>query len=165
MSSLQGADKLRARLNAIGKTEALMRTISLRGVSEAGHLAHHRTGNMRRTIRVGRYSALRAEIRAGGSRQVGYAAAEELGRKPVTIRPRPGRVGRNGRPAALAWGGSRTLGGRLRVSGGITASPTTFRRVVHQPARPAHPFLRPGLQRAVELEGVKGIVAVWNAAG
>jgi hypothetical protein len=154
--SLQGADKLRARLNAIGKTEQVTRDISEHGVREAGLLAHHRTGNMRRTIRTGNVSAFQAEIRAGGRDKVGYAAAEELGRRAVTIRPRNKKV--------LAWGGPRTLGGRLRVSGGVTARAEHFAKVVHQPARLPHPFLRPGLQKAAAMYGVKRIVSLWNGA-
>ena len=156
MSSLQGADKLRARLNAIGKTEALMRDISIQGVREAKLIVPHQTRNLSRTIRTGHVSALQAEIRAGGQAKVGYAAAVELGTRPHEIRPR--------RRKALAWGGPRTLGGRLRVSGGVTASPTHFARLVHHPGTRAQPYLRPGLQKAVDRLGVKGIVKLWNDA-
>lgn len=162
--TLEGEKQLMARLNAIGHTEVLMRQITIQGVREAKLLVPRRTGNLGRTIRPGTSSALRAEIRAGGQRNVGYARAIELGRGPLTIRPKPGRRSRTGREPWLAWGGPRTLGGRLRVKGGVQAKPTTFAREVHQPARQPHPYLRPGLQKAVDTAGIPGIVQLWNGA-
>ena len=91
---------------------------------------------------------------------MGYAAAVETGSRPHVIRPKAGRTGRNGHPAALAWGGSRRLSGNLRKG----ASPTNFAREVHHPGTRPHPYLIPGLRIAAEQEGVSGIVTIWNGA-
>lgn len=155
-SSLQGADKFRARLKAIGRTEVLMRDISIHGVAEAKRIVPRKTSNLGRTIRVGDVNARQAEIKAGGQMKVGYARYVEEGTKPHIIRPV--------RRKALAWGGPRTLGGRLRVSGGVTARPTHFAKVVHHPGTRAHPYLVPGLQKAAKEQGVKSLVKLWNDA-
>ena len=147
-----GERQLQARLRAIGKTDGLMRAIVIHGVREAKQLVPRRTGNLGRTIRPGSTTATRGEIRAGGVRNVGYAAAVELGTRPHIIRPRKAKV--------LAWGGGRTLGGRLRAG----ERPTHFARSVRHPGSRAKPFLVPGLQRAVTAEGVNVIVQLWNAA-
>lgn len=157
--SLQGKVQLERRLKAIGNTQLLLRDVQIHAIREAKLLVPRKTGNLGRTIRVGPVTAHTAAIFAGGTRNVGYAGAIELGRRAVTIRPRPGRVGRHGRPAMLAWGGARRLSGSLRSG----ASPTTFAREVHQPARGPHPYLRPGLAKAAK--GIPGsIVTVWNSA-
>lgn len=164
MSDLKGYHQLQARLTAISKTEVLVRIIIIHGVAEAKHLAPFKTGNLRRTIRPGRISATQGELVAGGALRVGYAGDVERGTRPHVIRPKAGRTGRNGRPAALAWGGPRTLGGRLRVSGGVQASPTHFARVVNHPGTRAHPYLVPGLRKAADDQGTKAIVELWNGA-
>jgi hypothetical protein len=158
--ALQGARQLQARLNAIGETQVLLRRIQIRGVAEAKVLVPRKTGNLARTIRVGEVTKNSAQVMAGGSLNVGYAAAVERGRGPVTIRPKAGRQGRNGGPAFLAWGGDRRLSGNLRKG----ASATNFAREVHQKARAPHPYLVPGLKTAAEQEGVTGIVTIWNGA-
>lgn len=158
MSGLQGASALQARLRAIGKTEVLVRSIVITGVAFAKHDVPRKTGNLGRTIRPGRITKDSGELVAGGTLKVGYAADVERGTRPHIIRPRPGRVGRNGRPAALAWGGSRRLSGSLRSG----ASPTNFARLVHHPGTRAHPFLVPGLQRAAKEQGISTIVRLWN---
>lgn len=166
MSSLKGADKLAARLRAIsGSPEMLVRRIVIRGVANAKRRVPHKTRNLSRTIRPGRITATTGEVVAGGTRTVGYAAAVEKGSRPHIIRPKAGRRGRNGGQASLAWGGPRTLGGRLRVSGGVTASPTHFAREVRHPGTRAQPYLVPGLQEAVGQEGTTAVVELWNKAG
>jgi len=153
---LQGADKLRARLKAIGQTQVLLRDIQGHGVREAKILVPHRTRNLSRTIRPGRVTADYAEIVAGGQRDVGYAAFVERGTRPHIIRPRTKK--------ALAWGGPRTLGGRLRVKNGVTASATNFATVVHHPGTRAKPYLVPGFQKAVKDAGMTTIVRLWDGA-
>jgi hypothetical protein len=165
VGSLQGADKLQARFRAIGRSpEVLISRIVIRGVANAKRRVRHKTRNLSRTIRPGRVTATTGEVLAGGVNKVGYAEDVERGTRPHIIRPKAGRRGRNGRPASLAWGGPRTLGGRLRVSGGVTASPTHFASVVHHPGTRAKPYLKPGLQEAVGQEGVTGVVELWNGA-
>ena len=157
---LKGYRQLQARLKAASYTPDILKDVQIHGVANAKKKVHRRTSNLGRTIRPGMVARNHVSIYAGGTRNVGYAAAEELGRRAVTIRPRPGRTGRNGRPAALAWGGSRTLSGRLRAG----ASPTSFARVVHQPARRGHPYLGPGLQDAAKERMGLAIVGLWNGA-
>lgn len=152
MINLKGEQQLRARLNAIGRTEGLTRAITIGGVREAKLIVHRRTGNLGRTIRVGNPTSDRAEIKAGGLLKVGYAAAEELGSKPHIIKPRRAKV--------LAWGGSRTLGGRVRSG----SAPDHFARMVRHPGQKPHPFLRPGLFKAALNQGVDAIVKLWNEA-
>lgn len=165
MGSLQGADKLAARLRAIERSPGVMvRRIVIRGVANAKRRVPHKTRNLSRTIRPGRITETTGEVIAGGVNKVGYAAAVEKGTRPHIIRPKAGRRGKNGRPASLAWGGPRSLGGRLRVSGGLTASPTHFAREVHHPGTRAQPYLVPGLQEAVRDEGTTAVVELWNGA-
>lgn len=149
---LIGERQLQARLKAIGQTELLMRDITIHGVREAKLLVPIKTANLQRTIRPGDVSRSRAEIRAGGTRQVGYAAAVELGTRAHVIRPRKAKV--------LAWGGSRRLSGSLRSG----SKPTHFARSVRHPGTRAKPYLRPGLQKAATTFGLDTIVKLWNGA-
>lgn len=160
MSDLRGYSQLQARMKAIGKTEVVVRSIVIHGVANAKHLVPHKTRNLSRTIRPGRITATSGELVAGGTRNVGYARYVEQGTRPHVIRPKPGRVGRNGRPAALAWGGARRLTGTLRSG----AQATHFAREVHHPGTRAYPFLVPGLQQAANEEGVAAVVKLWNDA-
>ena len=172
--TLEGADKLRARLRAIGQTEVLLRDIQGHGVLEAKRLVPHRTRTLTHTIRPGRVNAEYAEIVAGGQRKVGYAAFVERGTKPHIIRPKSQRQrfagpfikGQRGqhRGGVLAWGGPRTLGGRLRVKNGVTASATNFATIVHHPGTRAQPYLVPGFQKAVKDAGITTIVKLWDGA-
>lgn len=142
-------------------TRMMLGTVATLAVSEAKSLVPRRTGNLGRTIRVGRVTEDSAEVLAGGKNEIGYAAAVEFGTRPHVIRPRPGRVGRNGRPAALGWGGARTLGGRLRKG----SKPTRFARFVRHPGSRARPYLLPGIKRALERAGITAnIVDAWNRA-
>lgn len=151
MSGLIGKRQLQARFKAVGKTEVLLRQIGLRGVQEAQYTVPRRTGNLRRTIRLGDVGRDHVSIKAGGSRDVGYAAAVEFGSRAHDIVPVRAKV--------LAWGGPRTLGGRLRKGG----KATHFARRVHHPGTRAQPYLGPGLKTAAE-EGSDIIVEIWNGA-
>lgn len=150
---LVGASQLQARLHAIGDTQRLLRTITISGVAEAKALVPRRTGNLARTIRVGPITATSAEILAGGAVNVGYAAAVEFGSRAHDIVPRKAKV--------LAWGGSRTLGGRLKSG----SKPTFFAKRVHHPGTRPHPYLVPGLRKASEKLGPEAIITAWNQAG
>jgi hypothetical protein len=151
--NLKGGPQLQRRLVAIGKApREILREVGIRGVAESKALVPRRTGNLGRTIRLGALTPTSVEIHAGGTLQVGYAAAVEFGTRPHVIVPRKARV--------LAWGGARTLGGRLRA--GATA--TSFAARVNHPGSKAHPYLRPGLAKALDLVGLGGIVRAWNDA-
>lgn len=154
--TLQGADKLRARLTAIGRTESILRDIQIEGVREAKLIVPRRTSNLGRSIRPGRVTATYAEIVAGGQRKVGYAAHVEYGTRPHVIRARKAK--------ALAWGGPRTSGGRLTVTKGVTARPTHFAKSVQHPGTRAQPYLCPGFQKAVTAAGIPAIVRLWDGA-
>lgn len=147
-----GATQLQHRLRAIGDTTKLLRTVAIGGVAEAKALVPRRTGNLARTIRVGTVNATSAQVMAGGGLGVGYAAAVEFGSRAHEIVPRRAKV--------LAWGGARTLGGRLRKG----AKPTFFAKRVHHPGTRPHPFLVPGLRKAASKFGVDGIIKAWNSA-
>lgn len=160
MGDLIGAQALNARIDAVSGTKLRGRVgkrWQILTIRNAKIRAPRKTSNLSRTIHEGELTEQYASVVVSAN----YAAAIELGRRAVDIYPRPGRVGRNGRPAALAWGGARRLSGSLRTG----ASPTSFARAVHQPARPARPFLRPAAQEALEDEGIVAeFVIAWNGA-
>lgn len=150
---ITGQRQLQARLTAMGKApREMLREVGIRGVAEAKHLVPRRTGNLGRTIRIGAISQTHVEIRAGGQLNVGYAAAVEHGTRPHVILPK--------RAKALAWGGARTLGGRVRSG----SAPTNFARRVNHPGTKAQPFLIPGLEKALRIVGLDKIVERWNEA-
>lgn len=151
--TLKGGKQLEARLRAIGKApEGLLREVAVRATAEAKALVPRKTGNLGRTIRIGTVTSTYAEVRAGGSEQVGYAAAVEYGSKPHVILPK--------RRKALAWGGSRTLAGGLRAG----SRATNFATRVNHPGSKAQPFLIPGMRKALELVGLGAIVKAWDEA-
>lgn len=160
MGDLQGYEALNARITAVAGKKvrtAVGRRWQLRTIREAKLNAPRRTSNLSRTIHAGELTDETVSVLVSAH----YAAAVELGRRAVTIEPKPGRIGRNGRPAALAWGGARRLSGTLRSG----ASPTNFARRVHQPARPGRPFLRPAALRALQDEDLTGeLIVAWNEA-
>lgn len=150
---LKGGKEMERRLAAIGRApKELTRQVAIEGVAFAKILVPRQTGNLGRTIRIGSISETHAEIRAGGALNVGYAAAVELGTRPHVIRPRRAKV--------LAWGGARTLSGRLRAG----SAPTNFAAKVNHPGTKAQPFLIPGMRKALEVVGLGSIVKAWNKA-
>lgn len=151
--TITGGPALMRRLKAIGQTpKMLLDGVGIRTVREAKLIVPKRTGNLARTIRVGAHTAEFVEVRAGGVSKVGYAAAVEFGSRPHDIVPRNRKV--------LAWGGARTLGGRLRKG----ASAMHFARRVHHPGSKPHPFLRPAMVRAIKAVGLEALVKLWDAA-
>jgi hypothetical protein len=151
--TLTGGPALERRMKALGKVPKLMlRDIGVAGVREAKLLVPRRTGNLGRTIRVGSLTDRYVEVTAGGGKASGYAAAVEFGTKPHIIVPRTKK--------ALAWGGARTLGGRLRAG----SKAEFVRRRVRHPGNRAKPYMRPGLQKALQIVGVADIVKAWNGA-
>jgi hypothetical protein len=160
MGDLQGYEALNARITAVAAPQTRQhvgRRWQVATIRGAKIRVPRRTGNLGRTIHEGELTDVSASVLVSAS----YAAAVELGRRAVTITPKLGRIGRNGRPAALAWGGNRRLSGTLRSG----SSPTTFARSVHQPARAGRPFLRPAAIEALERENLTDqLVVAWNAA-
>lgn len=147
--TITGSRELKARLRAIGDLRPTLTHVGLASVAEAKRLVPRRTGNLGRTIRVGTVTASSVEVIAGGRLNVGYAAAVEFGSKAHTIVPRKAKV--------LAWGGPRTLGGRVRSGG----RPQFFAKRVHHPGSRAHPYLLPGLREGIR--SVTGlIITAWN---
>lgn len=147
MARVEGTDQLLARLEAMGRTKGILGEMQLGTVREAHILVHRRTGHLRRSIVPGRLTPTFALVEA----RTPYAAAEELGRRAVTIRPKKAKV--------LAWGGTRRLSGSLAKG----SKPTNFARVVHQPARKGHPYLVPGAKKAIgDLRDA--LVKLWNKA-
>lgn len=153
MASLEGADQLQRRLAAMQNTRMMLGLVAAAAVQESKALVPRRTGNLGRTIRIGRVTEDSAEVLAGGRNKIGYAAAVEFGTRPHVIRPRWAKV--------LAWGGARTLGGRLRKG----SRATSFARFVRHPGTRARPYLVPGIKRALERAGIAAkIVDAWNRA-
>ena len=150
---VEGSSQLQARLKAMQSSKQQLGLVAVAAVQEAKGLVPRRTGNLARTIRVGRVTDDSAEVLAGGRNQVGYAAAVEFGTRPHVIVPRNARV--------LAWGGPRTLGGRLRKGG----KATHFARRVNHPGSRAHPYLKPGIVNALKRAGILAKVTdAWNRA-
>lgn len=151
--TITGGKELERRLMAIGESpRGLLRDVGLHAVREAKQLVPRRTGNLARTIRIGRLTDNSVEVRAGGTAKVGYAAAVEFGSRPHLIVPVRAKV--------LAWGGPRTAGGRLRKGG----KATNFARRVRHPGTRAQPFLIPGFEKALRMVGLGSLVDRWNRA-
>lgn len=160
MGDLIGYEGLTARIDAVASSKvpkAVGQRWQLATVRGAKLRVRRRTGNLGRTIHPGTLTTTTARVEVSAD----YAAAVELGTRGYEIRPVPGRVGRNGRPAALAWGGARRLSGSLRSG----SSPTNFARRVWHPATSGHPFLRPAAIEALQDEGmIEPVVIAWNGA-
>lgn len=160
MAGLIGYQGLNARITAVASPQTrqnIARRWQTRTIRGAKIRVPRKTTNLGRTIQPGLLTDLQATVVVTAD----YAAAVELGSKPHIIRPRPGRIGRNGRPAALAWGGARRASGSLRTG----ASPESFARRVNHPGTKPHPFLRPAAEEALQKEGlVDEIILSWNGA-
>jgi hypothetical protein len=151
--TITGQRQLQARLDAIGKApREMLREVGLTAVADAKKIVPRRTGNLGRTIRIGSLTDTHVEVMAGGQLNVGYAAVVEYGSRPHVILPK--------RRKALAWGGARTLGGRLRSGG----TPTNFARRVNHPGTRPKPFLIPAFSHALDIVGLSMIVKEWNGA-
>ena len=167
MAGLEGSADLQKKLIALQNGTANERILRLLGnevVSRAKQNVPQKTRNLHRTIRVDEVDERTQTVRvvAGSTNgKVGYAQYVEFGTKPHVIVPKPGRKGRNGRPAALAWGGARRLSGNLRSG----SRPTNFAYRVNHPGTRPRPYLVPAAQetlRSVRL--APELVKVWNDA-
>ena len=136
--SLKGIKELQARFRALEDLGPLMRDLALSAVGEQKRLAPVRTGNLRRTIHVGRVTDRSAETIASAD----YAAYVEFGTKAHEIRPRNKR--------ALRW----------KVPGGYR-----FATRVRHPGTRAKPYMLPGAEKAVgDVVLRHKIIDRWNNA-
>jgi len=149
-------DTLTPRLKALQNRDMgrlILGTVAKEAVKEAKDLVPKKTGNLKRTIRMGQITSTSARILAGGQREVGYAAAVEFGTGPHVIVPRKAKV--------LAWGGNRRLSGTLRSG----ASAEFFAMKVNHPGSRAKPYLVPGAKAAMRTAGLKdALIKTWNEA-
>lgn len=147
---IKGMAQLRARLEAIKPNSQLMRSLAVAAIAEQKRLVPRKTGNLGRSIHVGRVTATTAETVASA----GYAAAVEFGTKPHPIVPRRKKALR------FAPGGSgRRLSGAPRSGSGVV-----FAKRVKHPGTRAQPYMRPGAEKAIESFGAEAIVKRWNGA-
>ena len=124
----------RAKLHAVGMTEARRRVsrVTRKTLTRSTVLCPVDTGYLRSTGKMN-LGARGSVVRGQVAYTADYAAAVHNGRRALTIRPR--------RP-----------GGKLRFTVG---GRTVFARQVHQPARPARPFLTTALREVSAQEGFR----------
>jgi hypothetical protein len=141
--AVKGLAQLLSRFSAIQPNAQFMRTLALSAVREQKLEAPRRTGNLGRTIRIGRVSASEAETIAGAS----YAIYVHEGTKPHMI-PKAG----NTSAKTLRW--KTGTGGKVR-----------FAKRVRHPGTKANPFMLRGARKAIENTGfAKFIIGRWNSA-
>jgi hypothetical protein len=151
-----GYTQLQARFAAISgpvATVELMRQLGGAAIREQALLEapHRKTGITGASIRLGTVTASSALTEVGGAGEF-----LEFGTRPHTITPKVAKV--------LAWGGPRTLSGRLRKGG----QATNFATIVHHPGTKPSPFMVPGAKAAIAKSGASigtAIVQRWDAAG
>lgn len=135
----KGLPELKRRVDALDDLGPLMRELALEAIGEQKRLSPVKTGNLRRTIHVGRVTARSAETIAGAN----YARHVEFGTRAHEIRARSGKT--------LRW----------KVPGGVR-----FAKRVRHPGTKAQPFMVPGAEKAIA--GIGGlrdrIIAAWNKA-
>lgn len=145
-----GIPQLMSRFKAITPGQNMMRNIALSAVGEQKRLVPRKTGNLGRSIGIGRVSATYAETIATAD----YAAFVELGTRPHIIVPRISKALR------FAVGGNATLSGRPR-----SGSSVIFAKRVRHPGTKPQPYMVPGAVKAVRDIGVdKIIIEPWNGA-
>lgn len=148
-ATLKGLPQLRARLEAIKPNPQLMRELALQAVAEQKRLVPRKTGNLGRSINVGRVTDRSAETLA----RANYAAHVEFGTRAHTIVPRRKKALR------FAPAGSGRLSGSPRKGGSVI-----FAKRVRHPGTKAQPFMLPGAVRAVQRLGADFIVKLWDRA-
>ena len=156
--TVKGDEALIARLKAVQRApKQMLGRLALKAVAEQKRLVPRKTGNLARTIHLGRVTSTYAETVASAK----YAAAVEYGTKPHEIRPR--------KKKALRFPGkgvSTTLGGRVRTGEKrkLGDGAYVFSRGVKHPGTKPQPYMRPGAEKAIEAGGVDAIIAAWNKA-
>lgn len=149
---IHGQRELQARLVALqSQGKPIMGLVGLTAIREQKRLVPRKTGNLARTIHLGRVTDRVAETEATAK----YAASVEFDTKPHIIRPRKARALRF--PAA---GSPTTLSGRVKKGGAFA-----FAQIVHHPGTKGQPYMVPGARRALDLAGLKDLVVkAWNRA-
>jgi hypothetical protein len=151
MSDIKGLPQLISRFNAIKPNQQMMRTLALSAVREQKIEVPRRTGNLGRSIRIGRVTPKEAQTIAAAS----YALYVHEGTKAHDIRPKNRKALR-----FPADGGSSTLGGRVRSGGKVR-----FAKRVRHPGTKANPFMLRGAQKAVQAAGFASyVIERWNRA-
>lgn len=153
--SVQGADGLRRRLEAIGDTQAVMKALQMSVVREAHARVPKKTGDLYRSIVPADLTPTRAKVVAAKE----YARYVEEGtgvygpkKKPIVPK----------KAKALRWYGNARLSGRARTDP-RNQSTVHFARSVK--GRRATPFLEPGARAAASKSGLKNVVVTkWNEA-
>ena len=155
--TLDGADELRARFRAVGKsTGDVMRRIGLGTVAEGKRRVRRKTGNLGRRISLRSFSDDHALVVAATP----YAAVVERGSKAHDIVPRKKRALR-----FPAKGTPTTLSGRVRSSAAKRPGAYRFAKRVRHPGTKPYPYLVPGAEAAVKKVGLgEVIVTAWNKA-
>jgi hypothetical protein len=150
MADMKGLPQLLSRFNAIKPNERLMRDLALSAVREQKIEVPRRTGNLGRSIRIGRVTPKEAQTIAAAS----YALYVHEGTKAHDIRPR------NAKALAFPAAGSATLAGRVRKGGKVR-----FAKRVRHPGTKANPFMLRGAKKAVEGLGFASyVIEAWNRA-
>jgi hypothetical protein len=169
VSELIGYGALRRRFDAIKDNRHLMGQIAGKVVEEAALLAPVKTGNLRRSIRIGSVTDNSAEVVVGAA----YGAHIEFGTKAHRIVPRNKKslffpsqravTERFGSGAQLKFRKSGSLtSGSMRKFGNAAFVHSKWANI---PARQARPFLVPGAQRAIaKLDLASTIIKPWNEA-
>jgi hypothetical protein len=148
--AVKGLSQLLSRFNAIKPNEPMMRQLALSAVREQKLEVPRQTGNLGRSIRIGRVTPKEAQTIAAAS----YALYVHEGTRAHDIRPRNAKV------LAFPGAGSATLSGRPRKGGKII-----FAKRVRHPGTKANPFMLRGAQKAVQAAGFASfVVERWNRA-
>jgi hypothetical protein len=136
MADMKGLPQLLSRFNAIKPNERLMRDLALSAVREQKIEVPRRTGNLGRSIRIGRVTPKEA-----------HTKAHDI-------------VPRNAKALAFPAAGSATLAGRVRKGGKVR-----FAKRVRHPGTKANPFMLRGAKKAVEGLGFASyVIEAWNRA-
>jgi hypothetical protein len=147
---IKGLGQLLSRFSAIQPNPQFMRTLALAAVREQKLEVPRKTGNLGRTIRIGRVTDREAETLATAS----YALYVHEGTKPHDIRPRKAKV------LAFPAAGSGTLSGRVKKGGRVI-----FAKRVRHPGTKANPFMLRGARKAIADTGfAKLVIDRWNRA-
>jgi hypothetical protein len=149
--SVKGVPQLRARLKAITPDENLMRRLALSAIREQKIEVPRRTGNLGRSIRIGRVTPKEAETIASAN----YAVYVHEGTRAHDIRPKNKKALR-----FPANGGSATLAGRVRSGGQVR-----FAKRVRHPGTKANKWMERGARKALKDAGLKDmVIEAWNRA-
>lgn len=166
---VEGTAGLEARLRAVQRApKQMMGRTGLLAVRYQKQLVPRKTGNLGRTIHLGRVTNTSVETVASAN----YAAAVERGSKPHIIRPRKAKAlffpsqkvttERFGPGATLNF----TRSGRLS-SGSVKKfgnAAFVLTKEVRHPGTKPQPYMVPGMEKARDEAGIDAIVTAWNDA-